>query len=202
MEWNEMADDERIERTAAALRKRGIETSIAGTGDEAREKVLGMIPEGAEVMNLTSITLEQTGIAKEIMESGRYKSLRKMIMSVSDDSERHALRKSSTNPEYGIGSANAVTEDGQVVFASASGSQIPVYSYGATNVIWVVGTQKIVKDLDEAMKRINEYVLPLESERVKKAYGLPGSSVNKVLIIEKEKPGRLRMVLVKEKLGF
>lgn len=95
-----------------------------------------------------------------------------------------------------------MTEDGQVVIASATGSQLPSYAYGASNVIWVVGTQKIVKNLDEAMKRVYEYVFPLEKERAMKVAGMK-SSVNKILLINKEAtPGRIHIIFVQEKLGF
>jgi hypothetical protein len=106
-------------------------------------------------------------------------------------------------PQIALGSVHAVTEEGQLVIASNTGSQLGAYAYGSEKVVWVVGTQKIVKNLDEAMKRIYEYVLPLESERVKKAYGMERSNVSKLLIINKEvKPGRAVVVLVKESLGF
>ena len=113
------------------------------------------------------------------------------------------MRKLGTAPDWTIGSVQAVTEDGQVVMASNSGSQLPAYAYGAGRVIWVVGVQKIVANLDEALKRIYEYVLPLESERVKVAYGMDKSNVSKLLVINKEiAPERMTVILVKEKLGF
>jgi hypothetical protein len=86
---------------------------------------------------------------------------------------------------------------------SNTGSQLPAYVYGADKVIFIVGTQKIVKNLDEAMKRVYEYVLPLESERAKKAYGVPGSFISKVLLINREmNPERIHLIFVNEKLGF
>ena len=95
-----------------------------------------------------------------------------------------------------------VTEDGKVLIASNSGSQLPGYAYGSSHVIWVVGTQKIVNNIDDGMKRIDQYVLPLESERAHKAYGVPGSFVSKLLIFNRENPGRITMILVKQPLGF
>lgn len=96
-----------------------------------------------------------------------------------------------------------MVENGQVLIASNSGSQLPAYVYGAAHIIWVVSTQKIVRDLDDAIKRIYEYALPLESQRVRKAYGMPHSNVSKLLIINREvNVGRLTLIFVKEKLGF
>jgi hypothetical protein len=69
-------------------------------------------------------------------------------------------------------------------------------------VIWVAGTQKLVADLDEGIRRIEEYCYPLEDQRSRRAYGEP-SSIRKVLIINREdRSGRMTMVLVRERLGF
>ncbi len=95
-----------------------------------------------------------------------------------------------------------MTQTGQVLIASNTGSQLSPYAYGARHVVWVVGTQKIVKDFAEGLQRINEYSLPLENERAQQAYG-KGSNVSKILIVNKEvQPGRITIILVKEKLGF
>ena len=112
------------------------------------------------------------------------------------------MQKLGAAPEWTVGSVHAVTEDGKIIVASATGSQMSAYVFGSPHVIFAVGSQKIVKDLDEGMKRVEEYVLPLESERAMKAYGMP-SSINKVLIINKEvNTSRLTMFIIKEKLGF
>jgi len=100
------------------------------------------------------------------------------------------------------GAANAVTETGALVFASASGSQLPGYAGGAARAIWVIGAQKVVPDLDAALRRIDEYVLPLESARVQEVYGGP-SAVNRVLILHAEPhPGRATVLLVRAAIGF
>jgi hypothetical protein len=110
--------------------------------------------------------------------------------------------KLGATPEYMVGSVHAVTEDGTVVIASNTGSQLAGYVASAAHVVWVVGVQKIVPNLDEAIKRIYEYTLPLEDERVLQAYGI-NSNVSKLLIVHKEvMPGRTTMILVKENLGF
>ena len=180
-----------IINTKKALEENGIQVFVVENGQAAKEKVLQIIPEGAQVMTMTSETLRTTGIADEINNSGKYDSVRK-----------HINQQLGAAPEWTIGSVHAVTEDGKVVIASASGSQLPAYAYGALHVVWVVGWQKIVKDLDQAIKRVYEYVLPLENERAMKAYG-QGSSVNKLLIVNKESlPNRIIMIIVKEKLGF
>lgn len=202
MEWDKLASDGVIEKTSEELRKRGFEVILVENKEEARKKVLELVPKGAEVMHVSSTTLGEIGITRDIVESGEYDELGTKIRAVKDEKERNAMRKKILSPNYVIGSVQAVTENGQVVIASASGSQIPPYVFGATSVIWVVGTQKIVRNLDDALKRIYDYTLQLESERVRKAYNMPGSSVNKILLFEKERPGRIKLILVKERLGF
>lgn len=201
--FSQLATDESINKTKDALIKNGIEVLVAKNGKEAKEKVLKIIPEGAEIMNMTSVTLETIGVAKEIVEFGKYNSVRNKLVKMSAQGGSVLDRqKMGAAPEWAIGSVHAVTEDGKVIVASATGSQLPAYAYGSAHVVWVVGSQKIVKNLDEGMKRIYEYVLPLESERAQKAYGM-NSSVNKTLIINKEvTPKRITMIIVKEKLGF
>ncbi|MDE1861082.1 MAG: lactate utilization protein [Candidatus Micrarchaeota archaeon] len=198
MEWTELADDETVERTAEALRKRNVDVMVVNTGVDAKTKVLELLPKGVEIMQASSTTLDQIGVSQELEESGNYRALRKSIKSIDDPKQRYDARRKALGAEYAVGSVQAVTEAGQIVVASASGSQIPLYSYGAANVILVVGTQKIVKDLDAAMKRIYEYALALESKRIGK-----GSSVNKIYLLEREgQQGRVRLIFVKERLGF
>ena len=202
MDWAKLADDETIEKTASALKGRAVEVFIVNSREEGKKKVLELIPEGSEVMDVTSTTLDEIGLSKELQESGRYVSVKKKIMSVDQKEIRTAMRRMSGIAEYVVGSVHAVTEEGQVVIASNSGSQLPPYAFGAANVIWVVGTQKIVKNLDDAFKRIKEHSFILEDARARRAYGMP-SGVNKILIFEKEiMPNRVKLIFVKEKLGF
>src|SRR2546428_445600 len=112
------------------------------------------------------------------------------------------IRRLTSAPDVMLGSVHAVTESGSLLAASASGSQLGPYVNGAGRVILVVGTQKIVSDLEEGLRRINEYVFPLEDARAQAAYGVH-SGVNKVLIINRELvPGRITVVFVDEVLGF
>ncbi len=201
-DFSRPASDESINKAIEALAKNGIEAIVAEFGAEAKGKVLQMLPEGAEVMNMTSATLEEIGLAKEITESGRYDSVRKRFGQMDKNLQGLQMQRLGAAPEWAIGSVHAVTELGQVFVASATGSQLPAYAYGAPHIIWIAGAQKIVKDFDEAMKRIYEYVLPLEDARARKAYG-QGSGVNKLLIFNKEvNERRIKIIIVKERLGF
>lgn len=200
--WDQLAGKETINKTITALKDNGIGAQFVETGEDAKRLVLSLIPEGSEVMNMTSVTLDTIGVAKEILESGRYNSVLNKLSSMDQATQGTEMQKLGAAPEYAVGSVHAVTEDGHVLIASNSGSQLPAYAYGSSHVIWVIGAQKIVKDTEEGMKRIYEYVLPLEDERAKKAYGV-GSGVSKLLIFNKEKTaGRINIIIVNEVLGF
>ena len=199
--WNTLATKEQIDTTIMALKGNGIEAEFVSTREEAKEKALSLIPPGAEVMNMTSVTLDTIELPKELNESGRFNSVRAKLMD-GKVSPREKKRLGAA-PEVAVGSVHAVTQDGMVMIASNTGSQLPAYAYGADKVIWVVGTQKIVKNREDGFKRIYEYVLPLESERAHKAYGVPGSFVSKILIINREiQAGRIHVIFVGEVLGF
>lgn len=201
-EFSRLASDEQIERTAQALEANGILTYIAENGEEAREIVIDLIPQGAEVYVNQSQTLAKLGIADELDKSGRYTAVRPKVLALDRKTQMNQIRKLRSSPEYIIGSVHAITEDGQVVTASFGGSQLGAYAYGAAKVIWVVGTQKLVKELDEGFRRIEEYSFPLEDERLLEAVGIH-SAVGKLLIVNREVvPGRITVILVKEELGY
>lgn len=202
--WDKLADDQALQKTAVALRVSGITALIVSNGQEAKNKVLELLPEGAEVMTMSSVTLDTLGISKEINESEKFNSVKNQLAKMDRKTQSLEMQKVGAAPDWAIGSVHAVTQDGKVVIASNTGSQLPAYVYGAAHVIWVVGAQKVVKNLDEAMKRIYDYVLPLESERLNKAYNLTsGSNPSKILIINREiRPERITLIFVKEKLGF
>lgn len=204
--WDRLADGTTIQATVEALAKNGMTTHVVPDAAAANAKVTEIIPRGAQVMTMTSMTLTALGMTQHMNESGDYNSVRARYatMDKEKDGDFLEMQRLGSAPEWVIGSVHAVTEDGKVVIASNTGSQLAAYVYGASHVVWVVGAQKIVKNLDEAMKRIYEYVLPLESERANKAYNTTtGSNVSKLLIVNKEVwPDRISIILVKEKLGF
>jgi YkgG family uncharacterized protein len=197
-----LADEGRVQRAAAALEANGISVLRATDIADAKRIVLGLIPDGAEVYHGASQTLDATGITDAIENSGRYQAIRPRIWSMDRKTQADDIRQLTASPEVMLGSVHAVTETGSLVAASNSGSQLGPYVSGAGRVILVVGTQKIVADLDEGLRRIDEYAFPLEDARAQSAYGIH-SGVNKILIINREiAPGRITVVLVDEVLGF
>ena len=200
--WGTKADDVRVKRTIAALEANGMTALLAADLDEAKRLVLDLIPDGSEVHSGASQSLERSGILAEIETSGRYEPLRPRIWSMDRQTQADEMRRLSAAPNLMLGSVHAVTETGALVTASMSGSQLGPYVSGAGRVILLVGTQKIVSDLDEGLRRINEYAFPLEDARAQAAYGIH-SAVNKVLVVNREiTPGRITVVFVDEVLGF
>lgn len=201
--WEHLADSATVEKVAASLQTNNIEVFIVGNAKAALVKATSLIPKGAEVMTMTSRTNDTVGLTEAIDASGVYDSVRKKLLSMNRQTQRREMRKLAAAPDWAVGSVHAITHTGEVMIASRSGSQLPAYVYGAGHVLWIIGTQKIVKDREEGLRRIYEYCLPLESKRVQKAYGLSESAVNKIAIINKEgESGRTTIILVKEKLGF
>jgi hypothetical protein len=200
--FGHIASDEQIERTARALEANGIHTLIAENGEQAKRLFFELIPEGSEVFLGASLTLEKLGIKDEIDKSGRFEALRPKMFAMNRETQGREIRKLGGAPDFAAGSVHAVTEDGHVLIASNTGSQLGPYASGAGKVIWVVGAQKIVKDLNEGLRRINEYCLPLETEHMRQLYNA-GTGVNKVLIVNREfRPNRITMIIVKEELGY
>jgi len=200
--WKETASEESINKTVAVLTANGVTVVVVENAEKAKEKAKDLISKDGEVMIMVSTTLETIGINDDWLKENGFGSVKDKLKSMDREKDNRQMQQIGAAPEYAIGSVHAVTEKGEILVASNTGSQLPAYASGADKVIWVVGTQKIVANFDEAMKRIYEYCLPLEDARARKAYG-SGSGVNKILIVNKEKrEGRLHMILVKEMLGF
>jgi L-lactate utilization protein LutC len=200
--FGNVAHDARVRRTATALEANGMTVLRATDAADARRIVLGLIPAGSQVHHGASQTLEQSGITDAIETSGRYEAIRPRIWSMDRRTQANEIRRLTASPDVMLGSVHAVTETGSLIAASNGGSQLGPYVSGAGRVILVVGTQKIVSDLDEGLRRIDEYAFPLEDARAQATYGIH-SGVNKVLIINREvAPGRMTVVLVDEVLGF
>lgn len=201
-EFAKLATDEQIERTASALEANNIHTLIAEDGEEAKRLFFELVPEGAEVFLGASVTLETLGIRDEIDKSGKYDALRPRMFAMDRATQGREIRKLVGAPDYAAGSVHAVTEDGRVLIASNTGSQLGPYASGAGKVIWVVGAQKIVKDVNEGLRRIEEYSYPLEEVHMQELYKM-STNVNKILIVNREiRPNRITMIIVKEELGF
>ena len=201
-EFGELASEEEIELTVQALKANGIEALVAENAEEAQRLFFEQVPEGAEVFLGASVTLETLGLKDEIDSSGRYNALRPKMRAMDRATQGREIRKLGAGPDFAAGSVHAVTESGQILIASNTGSQLGPYVSCAGRVIWVVGAQKLVKDLEEGMRRLEEYIVPREEVHMQQLYNAH-TYPSKVLIVNREiKPGRITMIIVKEELGF
>jgi hypothetical protein len=196
-----LADHRALAETVEALVGRGFGVEIVDDLDAAREAVLARIPVGSSVMTNQSVTLQETGIAEAIDGSDRYDSARVRLSALEPATQFQQMKAIFVHPDFALGSVHAVTRDGVLVIASALGSQLAAYSWGAAKVILVVGAQKVVPDLDSARERIYQHCLELEHVRALEAYG-QRSRVGKILEIHEEDPGRIHVVLIRTAVGF
>jgi hypothetical protein len=196
-----LPDEETLAATVVALEEHGFSIEIADDLDAARYAVLARIPEGSSVMTNTSVTLEETGIAKAINDGGPYESIRNKMLALDFETQAQEMKAIAGQPDFAIGSVHAVTRDGALLIASASGSQLAAYAWGAMHVIFVVGAQKLVPSLEAARERITEHSLRLEDARALAVYG-QNSSIGKILEIHQELPERIHIVLIRRVVGF
>jgi hypothetical protein len=197
-----LPDDDTLAATVLALEEHGFTVEVVDDFDAARDAVLAHIPEGSTVLTNTSVTLDQTGITLAINDGGPYESLRNKLLELDFQTQAQEMKALAGQPDYSIGSVHAVTRDGSLLIASASGSQLASYAWGATNVVFVVGAQKLVSTLRAANERITEHSLKLEDARAQAAYG-QNSIVGKILEIRQEYTvGRTHVVLIRKVVGF
>ena len=200
--FTDPAPVERLERVAAALTANNFAAEILNDAAAARTRIKDLIPEGASVFTGASETLRLSGIEEDINHSGRYDAIRTRGQAMDRATQMDEIRRTLASPDVAVGSVAAVTETGSLVVASASGSQLTGYAGGSARVIWVVGAQKVVPDLPAALRRVEDYCLPLEDARARAAYH-QSSAVNRMLILNAEPfPGRGTVLLLREAIGF
>ena len=197
-----LPDEQALAATVTALEEHGFSVEIVDDLDTARAAVLARIPDGSSVMTNTSVTLAETGLADAINGPGsRWESARNAMFALDFATQAQEMKAIGGQPDYALGSVHAITADGTLVIASASGSQLASYAWGAANVIFVAGAQKLVPSLEAAHQRIYTHSLPLEDARAQAAYG-QHSQVGKILEIHQELPGRIHVVLIRQPVGF
>ena len=196
-----LPNEHALQATVVALEEHGFSVEVVDDLDAARDAVLARIPHGSSVMTNTSVTLTETGIADAINDGGRYDSARNRMFALDFATQAQEMKAIGGQPDYALGSVHAVTRDGTLVIASASGSQLASYAWGAANVIFVAGAHKLVPTLEVAHERIYQHSLVLEDARAIAAYG-QHSQVGKILEIHTELPGRIHIVLIRQAVGF
>jgi hypothetical protein len=196
-----LPDEETLRATVLALEEHGFSVDLVDDLDAARDAALARIPEGSTVMTNTSVTLDETGIARAINEDGPYESARNRMLALDYATQLQEMKAIAGEADYALGSVHAVTREGTLYIASASGSQLAAYAWSARQIIFVVGAQKLVPNGEAAHERIFQHSLRLEDARALAAYG-QNSSVGKILEIYQELPGRIHVVLIRQSVGF
>lgn len=197
----EVKSDVDLEALADRLRERNFEVVIVDDAEQVRAEVLKRIPEGASIHSGKSKTLEDAGIVSTLMDDERYDFIRRKTMKMDRRTQMPEIQKMGATPDIMINSAHAVTSAGQIVLTSASGSQLGPIASGAGHVIFVIGSQKVVPDLDAAFQRIKDQVFPYEDARLREQLGV-GTKIAKTLVVEQEfMPGRTTVILVRQPIG-
>ena len=201
------------------LGKNNIPAFYAENGKEAFGTVMSMIPGGSTVGFGDSLTLRQIGVV-EALEKGDYAFLNPWKPGISVE-ENIRLKKRSLTADVFVTGANAVTRDGKIVNVDGLGNRVAATLFGPGKVILVAGTNKIVPDLETALKRIRNVAAPLNIKRHREFDPMPPCGAtgvcedcsspwricNKTVVIERQydndryKPV-LTLVLVGEELGL
>ncbi len=196
-----VASPAKVAAVARALRRRGLDVETVDGASAARAAVLRHVRPSDAVLEATSETLKEIGLVGEASSPVPYRRLRPELDRLAREGLRDEKRRRGASPDVIVGSVHAVTEAGEVLVASGSGSQLGPYGYGAGRVIWVVGAQKIVRDLADGFRRIQEFAVHREDARVRRLGG-DGSVVNKLLVVFGEhQPHRVTVVLSRSRLG-
>jgi L-lactate utilization protein LutC len=207
MDYTVLPTPDRLQKTMEAVRTRGITVTLVETKEDALTQLQTFIPVDASVMTGASVTLRQIGFEALLIEGKHpWRNLKNEILAEIDPSRQALLRKQGTLADYFLGSVNAIAETGEILIASATGSQLPAYAFSSSNVIWVAGAQKITPTVETAFQRVREYVLPLVDQNLKQLRGKEASSfIGKLLVFEREAPYLYRtvnLILVNEVLGY
>jgi L-lactate utilization protein LutC len=207
MTYNILPAPDRLQKAIEAVRARGVTVTLVETKESALAHLQALIPAGASVMTGASVSLQQVGFEALLLGGNHpWKYLKAEILAEKDPARQVTLRKQATLADYFLGSVHAIAESGEILIASATGSQLPAYAYSSTNVVWVAGAQKITPTLEAGFQRVRDYILPLEDQHMKQLYGDQARSfVGKILVFEREAPylhRSVNLLLVNEVLGF
>jgi L-lactate utilization protein LutB len=211
-----------ILKTVENLKKNNMETFVVKNREEARALALSMIPEGSVCASGGSVTLKECGVIDAIKE-GAYTYLDRSAPGLTDE-ERDELMLRAQSCDVYLSSSNAVTEDGELYNVDGNSNRVSNLLYGPKKVIFVVGMNKIVKDLDEAVVRVKTIAAPLNCKRLNcdtpcaktgkcislmQGGNMPKGCnsdgricVNFTIMARQRKKDRVKIILVEEELGY
>ncbi|WP_026883812.1 lactate utilization protein [Clostridium akagii] len=204
--------DKKLERTMENLEKHNMEAYYVQDENELIKKISEFTKEGETVAVGGSMTLFETGVI-DYLKNGNFNFLDRYKDDISGEELKEVYRKSFFADSY-FASSNAITENGELYNVDGTGNRVAAMIYGPDKVIVVVSTDKIVKDLDAAIKRNQEYSAPANAKRLnrktpcaKVGYCMDCSSEERIcneytLIKRQPIKGRIKVIFIDKKLGY
>lgn len=201
----------KINRTLEALRKNNMEGYLINTENELIHKIQELVNEGSKVSLGGSMTLFETKIM-EHLRSGRYELLDRYKEGLTADEIKEIYRKSFFCDAY-FTSTNTITEEGELYNVDGNGNRVAAMLYGPDKVIVIAGVNKIVKDINEAIYRVENLAAPANAKRLnrKTPCTVTGKCMNcnspericrEYTVIRKPVPNRIFVLLLNEEYGY
>lgn len=162
--FHEWYQQMQVERTINALKKNNFDARFFSKPVEAVEEIWKMIPEGATVGYGGSLTLNQIGFIEEAQKRP-IKFLNPFAKGLSVE-EAEKIRREIFMADFFLTSSNAITEDGKLFNIDATGNRVGAMMFGPKKVILVCGVNKIVKDMAEAQRKVQETTAPMNAKRL------------------------------------
>lgn len=202
------------------LKKNQMSVEYVDAKEEVVPRILELIPAGSTVSTGGSRSLDEAGVT-DLLKSGRYTYIDRMEPGLTPE-QRHKATQQGNAADYYLCSSNAVTEAGELYNVDGNSNRVAAIAFGPKKVIMVVGVNKIVPDLDAAIKRVKTIAAPLNTKRLNcdtycRATGVcmgvdgvmtdgchgPGRICCNYLISAQQRiPNRIHVILVGESLGF
>ena len=209
LEW---VKEQKIKRTIKALNDNNMNAYLVNTKEELIDKIKELVEENSVVSSGSSMTLVETGVI-EHLRSGRYKFSDRYEEGLTREEINKMSRESFLADAY-FASSNAITEDGKLYNVDGNGNRVAAMLFGPSKVILVVGENKIVKNIDEAIKRNREISAPANAKRLNKStpcakvgYCMDCKSKDKIcreytVIVSQNNKDRLHVIFLKDQLGY
>ena len=205
-------NEKKIERTIVNLEKNNIKAYYAKSDDEIFQTIKDIVKDGETVSVGGSMTLFETKII-DFLRSGRYNFLDRYKENPTQTDLKEIYRKSFSANTY-FASANAITEEGEIFNVDGNGNRVAAILYGPDKVILIVGVNKIVKNIDEAIKRNKDISGPANAKRLKLqtpcakvGYCMDCESKDRIcceytVIKRQRNENRIHVIFVNDNLGF
>lgn len=206
------SNEMKINRTIEALKKNNMNGYYAKNRDEVIKLIEDIVAEGSKVAVGGSETLSELGVL-EHLRSGRYDFLDRYKAGLTPEEVTNIFKQSFLADAY-LSGCNAITENGELYNVDGNGNRVAAMLYGPDKVIVICGVNKIVKDVDEAIKRNRAISAPMNAKRLnrktpcaKVGYCMdcnsPERICNEYTLIKKQRlPERMHVIFLNENLGY